>query len=213
MVMEYNPPTDPLDILHEDAHILVVNKPAGLLSVPGKGIELADCLLSRLSVAFPNTLLVHRLDRDTSGVMIFAQTGYAQRMLSMQFEKRQVKKTYVARVSGVVAQRSGLIDLPLVVDWENRPRQMVCHETGKLALTEWYKLTSCENESRLRLVPKTGRSHQLRVHCMAFGHPIIGDPIYGESIVHRRMMLHSEELKVNHPESGFGLRFRSKAPF
>ena len=211
--MEYNPPTDPLDILHEDAHILVVNKPAGLLSVPGKGIELADCLLVRLRVAFPNTLLVHRLDRDTSGVMIFAQTGYAQRMLSMQFEERRVKKTYVARVSGVVAQRSGLIDLPLVVDWENRPRQMVCHETGKLALTEWYKLTSSENESRLRLVPKTGRSHQLRVHCMAFGHPIIGDPIYGESIVHRRMMLHSEELKVNHPESGFGLRFRSKAPF
>ena len=211
--MEYNPPIDPLDILHEDAHILVVNKPAGLLSVPGKGIELADCLLSRLKVAFPNTLLVHRLDRDTSGVMIFAQTGYAQRMLSMQFEKRQVKKTYVARVSGVVTQRSGLIDLPLVVDWENRPRQMVCHETGKLALTEWYKLNSSENESRLRLVPKTGRSHQLRVHCMAFGHPIIGDPIYGESIVHRRMMLHSEELKVNHPESGFGLRFRSKAPF
>ena len=211
--MEYNPPIDPLDILHEDAHILVVNKPAGLLSVPGKGIELADCLLSRLRVAFPNTLLVHRLDRDTSGVMIFAQTGYAQRVLSMQFEKRQVKKTYVARVSGVVMQRSGLIDLPLVVDWENRPRQMVCHETGKRALTEWYKLTSRENESRLRLIPKTGRSHQLRVHCMAFGHPIIGDPIYGESIVHRRMMLHSEELKVNHPESGFGLRFRSKAPF
>ena len=211
--MEYNPPTDPLDILHEDAHILVVNKPAGLLSVPGKGIELADCLLSRLKIAFPNTLLVHRLDRDTSGVMIFAQTGYAQRMLSMQFEKRQVKKTYVARVSGVVVQRSGLIDLPLVVDWENRPRQMVCHETGKRALTEWCKLTSSENESRLRLLPKTGRSHQLRVHCMAFGHPIIGDPIYGESIVHRRMMLHSEELKVNHPESGFGLRFRSKAPF
>ena len=145
--------------------------------------------------------------------MIFAQTGYAQRMLSMQFEKRQVKKTYVARVSGIVTQRSGLIDLPLVVDWENRPRQMVCHETGKRALTEWYKLTSSENESRLRLLPKTGRSHQLRVHCMAFGHPIIGDPIYGESIVHRRMMLHSEELKVNHPESGFGLRFRSKSPF
>ena len=211
--MEYNPPTDPLDILHEDAHILVVNKPAGLLSVPGKGIELADCLLSRLKVAFPNTLLVHRLDRDTSGVMIFAQTGYAQRVLSMQFEKRQVKKTYVARVSGVVMQRSGLIDLPLVVDWENRPRQMVCHETGKRALTEWCKLTSSENESRLRLVPKTGRSHQLRVHCMAFGHPIIGDAIYGKSIVHRRMMLHSEELKINHPESGFGLRFRSKAPF
>ena len=211
--MEYNPPIDPLDILHEDAHILVVNKPAGLLSVPGKGIELADCLLSRLKIAFPNTLLVHRLDRDTSGVMIFAQTGYAQRVLSMQFEKRQVKKTYVARVSGVVMQRSGLIDLPLVVDWENRPRQMVCHETGKRALTEWYKLTSSENESRLRLLAKTGRSHQLRVHCMAFGHPIIGDPIYGDSIVHRRMMLHSEELKVNHPESGFGLRFRSKAPF
>ena len=110
--MEYNPPTDPLDILHEDSHILVVNKPAGLLSVPGKGIELADCLLNRLKVAFPNTLLVHRLDRDTSGVMIFAQTEYAQRSLSMQFEKRQVKKVYVARVFGVVAQRIGLINFP-----------------------------------------------------------------------------------------------------
>ena len=172
--MEYNPPTEPLDILHEDAHILVVNKPAGLLSVPGKGIELADCLLSRLKIAFPNTLLVHRLDRDTSGVMIFGQTEYAQRALSMQFERRQVKKTYVARVSGEVKQKSGLIDLPLVVDWANRPRQMVCHETGKLALTEWHKLSSNQNESRLRLVPKTGRSHQLRVHCMAFGHPILG---------------------------------------
>ncbi|MAJ95424.1 MAG: RNA pseudouridine synthase [Marinovum sp.] len=211
--MEYNPPTDPLDILHEDSHILVVNKPAGLLSVPGKGIELADCLLNRLKVAFPNTLLVHRLDRDTSGVMIFAQTEYAQRSLSMQFEKRQVKKVYVARVFGVVTQRIGLINLPLIVDWENRPRQMVCHETGKVAVTEWYKLSSNENESRLRLVPKTGRSHQLRVHCMALGHPILGDPIYGKASSHCRMMLHSEELRVNHPESGFGSRFRSKAPF
>lgn len=211
--MEYNPPTEPLDILHEDAHILVVNKPAGLLSVPGKGIELADCLLSRLKIAFPNTLLVHRLDRDTSGVMIFGQTEYAQRALSMQFERRQVKKTYVARVSGEVTQKSGLIDLPLVVDWANRPRQMVCHETGKLALTEWHKLSSNQNESRLRLVPKTGRSHQLRVHCMALGHPILGDPIYGEVSTHHRMMLHSEELRVKHPENGFGSRFRSKAPF
>ena len=124
---------------------------------------------------FTNTLLVHRLDRDTSGVMIFAQTEYAQRSLSMRFEKRQVKKVYVARVFGVVTQRIGLINLPLIVDWENRPRQMVCHETGKVAVTEWYKLSSNENESRLRLVPKTGRSHQLRVHCMALGHPILGD--------------------------------------
>jgi tRNA pseudouridine32 synthase/23S rRNA pseudouridine746 synthase len=131
----------------------------------------------------------------------------------MQFERRQVKKTYVARVSGEVKQKSGLIDLPLVVDWANRPRQMVCHETGKLALTEWHKLSSNQNESRLRLVPKTGRSHQLRVHCMAFGHPILGDPIYGEGSTHDRMMLHSEELRVKHPENGFGSRFRSKAPF
>jgi tRNA pseudouridine32 synthase/23S rRNA pseudouridine746 synthase len=215
MITPYDPPFDPLVILHEDAHIVVVDKPAGLLSVPGRGPELADCLITRLQVALPDALLVHRLDRDTSGIMIFALTPHAQRDLSMQFEQRRTKKTYVARVAGEVADPSGEIDLPLIVDWPNRPRQMVCHDTGKPALTRWTRTKVGDGESRLRLEPKTGRSHQLRVHCLSMGHPILGDPIYAPETFDQypRMMLHSEELRVNHPESGVGMKFRSKAPF
>jgi len=215
MITPYDPPSDPLVILHEDAHIVVVDKPAGLLSVPGRGPELADCLITRLQVALPDALLVHRLDRDTSGIMIFALTPHAQRDLSMQFEQRRTKKTYVARVAGEVADPSGEIDLPLIVDWPNRPRQMVCHDTGKPALTRWTRTKVGDGESRLRLEPKTGRSHQLRVHCLSMGHPILGDPIYAPETFDQypRMMLHSEELRVNHPESGVGMKFRSKAPF
>lgn len=215
MITPYDPPSDPLVILHEDAHIVVVDKPAGLLSVPGRGPDLADCLITRLQVAFPDALLVHRLDRDTSGIMIFALTPHAQRDLSMQFEQRRTKKTYVARVAGEVSETSGEIDLPLIVDWPNRPRQMVCHDTGKPALTRWTRTKVGDGESRLRLEPKTGRSHQLRVHCLSMGHPILGDPIYAPETFDQypRMMLHSEELRVNHPESGVGMKFRSKAPF
>jgi tRNA pseudouridine32 synthase/23S rRNA pseudouridine746 synthase len=212
---EYTPPNDPLDILHEDAHLLIVDKPAGLLSVPGKGPELADCLTARLQAVFPETLLVHRLDRDTSGVMVFARTRHAQRHLGLQFEKRMVKKAYVARVWGV-ADTGGLIDLPLIVDWPNRPLQMVCHETGKPAQTEWKRVTVEGETSRLRLWPRTGRSHQLRVHCLAMGHPILGDPFYasGPSLEgHDRLMLHSEELRIKHPEGGRSLKFRSPVPF
>jgi len=215
MITPYDPPSDPLVILHEDAHIVVVDKPAGLLSVPGRGPELADCLITRLQVVFPELLLVHRLDRDTSGVMVFAMTPHAQRNLSMQFEQRATKKTYVARVAGEVAEKSGEIDLPLIVDWPNRPRQKVCHDTGKPALTEWTRTKVGNGESLLRLVPKTGRSHQLRVHCLSMGHPILGDPIYAPQTYDRypRMMLHSQELRLNHPENGLGMKFRSKAPF
>ena len=215
MITPYYPPSDPLVILHEDAHIVVVDKPAGLLSVPGRGPELADCLITRLQVVFPELLLVHRLDRDTSGVMVFAMTPHAQRNLSMQFEQRVTKKTYVARVAGEVAEKSGEIDLPLIVDWPNRPRQKVCHDTGKPALTEWTRTKVGNGESLLRLVPKTGRSHQLRVHCLSMGHPILGDPIYAPKTYDRypRMMLHSQELRLNHPENGLGMKFRSKAPF
>jgi len=215
MITPYDPPSDPLVILHEDAHIVVVDKPAGLLSVPGRGPELADCLITRLQVVFAELLLVHRLDRDTSGVMVFAMTPHAQRNLSMQFEQRVTKKTYVARVAGEVAEKSGEIDLPLIVDWPNRPRQKVCHDTGKPALTEWTRTKVGNGESLLRLVPKTGRSHQLRVHCLSMGHPILGDPIYAPQTYDRypRMMLHSQELRLNHPENGLGMKFRSKAPF
>lgn len=213
---DYTPPMDPLEILHEDHEIVVVNKPAGLLSVPGRGAHLADCLLTRLQVAFPNALLVHRLDRDTSGVMVFGLTPHAQRNLSMQFEKRATKKTYVARLQGVLEPKVGTVDLPLIVDWENRPRQMVCHDTGKSATTDWRVLKTGDNETRVRLSPKTGRSHQLRVHMLAMGHPILGDPLYADGAAREdfdRMMLHSEELRVNHPDSGRGLSFRTKAPF
>ncbi|MCV6595160.1 MAG: pseudouridine synthase [Silicimonas sp.] len=211
----YTPPDTPLEILHADHEVLVVVKPHGLLSVPGKGPHLADCLITRIQAAYPEALLVHRLDRDTSGVMVFALTPHAQRHLGLQFEKRQVKKTYVARVWGEVAEKTGLIDLPLIVDWPNRPRQMVDHENGKPAQTEWRVQRRAEGETRLRLFPKTGRSHQLRVHCLAIGHPILGDPFYAEGPAHDfpRLMLHSESLRFRHPDGGRGMNFTAKPDF
>ena len=212
---DYDPPNDPLDILHADHEVLVINKPAGLLSVPGRGPHLADCLIARIQAAFPEALLVHRLDRDTSGVMVFALTPHAQRHLGLQFEKRQTKKTYVARVWGEVTEKTGVIDLPLIVDWPNRPRQMVDHERGKAAVTEWRVVRKSSEETRLRLYPKTGRSHQLRVHCLEIGHPILGDPFYAEGPARDfpRLMLHSENLRFRHPDGGVGQSFSAKAPF
>ncbi|WP_377509400.1 RluA family pseudouridine synthase [Octadecabacter sp. R77987] len=212
---DYDPPTDPLVILHEDQEVILVDKPAGLLSVPGKGEHLADCLLTRVQAVFPTALLVHRLDRDTSGVMIFAATRHAQRHLGLQFEKRQTQKTYVARVWGEMAEKTGTVDLPMIVDWPNRPLQMVCHETGKPAQTDWRVVRRGGGETRVRLMPKTGRSHQLRVHMLALGHPILGDPFYatGAARDHDRMMLHSETLQFRHPDGGKGMRITAKAPF
>ncbi|WP_375229675.1 RluA family pseudouridine synthase [Roseobacter sp. S98] len=215
METDYQPPHDPLVILHEDAEVLLVEKPSGLLSVPGKGAHLADCLLSRVQSAFPDALLVHRLDRDTSGVMIFALTPHAQRHLGLQFEKRMTQKTYVARVWGVPAEKTGTIDLPLIVDWPNRPRQMVDHENGKPAQTDWRLLKSDGQTSRMRLQPRTGRSHQLRVHMLELGHPILGDPFYatGPARDFPRLMLHSEELRFKHPQGGRSMKVRARAPF
>lgn len=215
MTEAYNPPTDPLEILHHDHEILIVNKPSGLLSVPGRGEHLSDCLIGRVQDVFPQALLVHRLDRDTSGVMVFGLTPHAQRHLGLQFEKRGIKKTYVARVAGRLEPKTGTVDLPLIVDWPNRPKQKVCHETGKAAVTGWRVMRSGDDESRVRLFPKTGRSHQLRVHMLALGHPILGDPFYAEGAAreHPRLMLHSEEIRLRHPDGGEGIRFRAKAPF
>lgn len=212
---KYQPPDVPLSVIHEDPDLLIVDKPSGLLSVPGRGPELADCLLSRVQAAFPQALLVHRLDRDTSGLMVFALTPHAQRHLGLQFEHRRVKKTYVARVWGRVEPRTGQVDLPLIVDWPNRPKQKVDHETGKPAVTDWKVQRHGEAETRLRLFPKTGRSHQLRVHCLAMGHPILGDPFYAEGAAREfpRLMLHAEELRLLHPDGGKGIKFRSKPPF
>lgn len=212
---DYSPPSGDIVVLHEDSDLLVVDKPAGLLSVPGKGEDLADCLLSRLEAAFPTVRLVHRLDRDTSGVMVFGLTAHAQRHLGAQFEARKTKKTYVALVAGRLEPKSGEVDLPLIVDWPNRPRQMVCHETGKPALTGWKVMKASDTESRVRLFPHTGRSHQLRVHMLALGHPILGDELYAPETAaqYPRMMLHAEELRLSHPESGKGMTFRQPAPF
>lgn len=211
----YAPPRGEIPILHADHEILVVGKPAGLLSVPGKGPELADCLIERLRSAFPTILLVHRLDRDTSGVMVFGLTPHAQRHLGLQFEKRQVKKTYLARVAGRLEPKTGRVDLPLTVDWPNRPRQKICHETGREAVTAWRVVRARREESRVQLMPRTGRSHQLRVHMLALGHPILGDPLYAPetAAAHPRMMLHALELRLRHPDGGAGHGFRAPAPF
>jgi len=212
---DYTPPSDPLVVLHEDHEILLVDKPSGLLSVPGKGAHLADCLITRVQAAYPMALLVHRLDCDTSGVMVFALTRHAQRHLGLQFEKRQIRKTYLARVWGEMVEKSGTVDLPLIVDWPNRPLQKIDHEKGREAITEWRLLRAKDGESRLRLTPKTGRSHQLRVHMLALGHPILGDPFYatGPARDFERLMLHSETLRLRHPDGGKGLRFRAPCPF
>lgn len=216
MSHDYDPPQEPLRILHEDVEILGIDKPAGLLSVPGKGAHLADCLLARVQAVFPHALLVHRLDRDTSGVMVFALSPHAQRHLGLQFEKRQTKKTYVARVWGLL-QGSGTVDLPLCVDWPNRPKQHVNFEQGKQAITDWTVLRQENNgqSTRVRLHPQTGRSHQLRVHMAELGHPILGDPFYatGSALDFPRLMLHAEELKLRSPADGQWIRMRSKAPF
>jgi tRNA pseudouridine32 synthase/23S rRNA pseudouridine746 synthase len=211
----YAPPDCTLDILHEDHELLFVSKPSGLLSVPGKGAHLADCLLKRVQGVFPHALLVHRLDLDTSGVMIFALTPHAQRHLGQQFEKRMTKKSYVAVVSGQLTPKEGIVDAPIIVDWPNRPKQMICFETGRSAQTEWKVMRLDGDNTRVRLHPVTGRSHQLRVHMLSLGHPILGDPFYATDAARAfpRMMLHAESLHVRHPDGGKGLTVKSRCPF
>lgn len=215
MSSDYNPPDTPLDILHHDHELLVVNKPNGLLSVPGKGEHLADCLIARIQAVFPEALLVHRLDRDTSGVMVFALTPHAQRHLGLQFEKRQTKKVYIAEVWGEVAEDSGTVDLPLIVDWPNRPKQHVDYENGKAAQTDWKVVRRRDGKTRMRLMPLTGRSHQLRVHMLELGHPILGDPFYASGAARDfpRLMLHAESLRLRHPDGGKHHTFKAKCPF
>ena len=212
----YNPPDVPLSILHHDSALLIVDKPSGLLSVPGKDPGKEDCLIDRLRRVFPEVLLVHRLDCDTSGVMVFALTKAAQGNLGQQFEKRQTKKIYVARLAGRLEPKEGTVDLPLCVDWPNRPRQHVNHEIGKPAITDYRVVRYDGNTTRVRLMPQTGRSHQLRVHMLELGHPILGDQIYAEGAdrdAHPRMMLHAESLRLRHPETGKSVTFSAPAPF
>ncbi|UWQ17787.1 RluA family pseudouridine synthase [Jannaschia sp. M317] len=211
----YDPPTGPIATVYHDDHLLVVDKPHGLLSVPGRGEHLADCLLSRLAADWPEVLLCHRLDRDTSGIMIFALTKEAQRKIGRMFETKRVKKRYIARVWGAVAEASGTIDLPLIVDWPNRPLQHVNFETGKPSVTDWHRVAVEDGTTRMRLMPRTGRSHQLRVHMQSLGHPILGDPFYASGAAQDfpRMMLHAEGLKFEHPIDGQVMRLEAPCPF
>lgn len=211
----YAPPEDGLRLIHHDATIVVADKPAGLLSVPGRGADRADCLIARLRADFPGVLLVHRLDLDTSGVMVFALTRAAQGELGRQFEARTVDKAYVARLSGRLEPETGRVDLPLIVDWPNRPRQHVNHETGRPARTDWQVIGRTEGETRVRLTPLTGRSHQLRVHMAETGHPILGDTLYatGAAMDHPRLMLHAESLSFRHPASREPVSYRVPCPF
>ena len=212
----YAPPDVPLSILYEDRHIIVVDKPSGLLSVPGKLEGRQDCLVSRLVAERWDALLVHRLDCDTSGVMIFGRTKQAQGFLGQEFEKRRAKKSYIARVAGEIAGEKGHIDLPLCADWPNRPRQMVSYEHGRPAQTDWEVIGRAAGETRVKLTPLTGRSHQLRVHMLELGHAILGDPIYASGPDyedHPRLMLHAHTLGLHHPETGEWIDFQAPIPF
>ena len=193
--------------------MIIVTKPAGLLSVPGKAPGAGDCLESRLRHQIPEALLVHRLDMDTSGLMVFAANRAAQRHLGLQFEKRHVDKTYVADVEGQIGADTGTVTLPLICDWPNRPLQMVCHDRGKHAETRWQVIGGGVDWTRLELFPKTGRSHQLRVHMQAIGHPILGDRFYGDHTRAPRLHLHAAALGFYHPSDGRRVTFQDPAPF
>lgn len=211
----YCPPDGAPQVIYEDDHIIVVNKPAGLLSVPGKLAGRQDCVVSRLLGTHWDALLVHRLDCDTSGLMIFARTKLAQGFLGQEFEKRRAAKTYIARVWGCLVDGSGHIDLPIATDWPNRPRQQVDYETGRPAQTNWQVIDHDDYSTRVRLSPLTGRSHQLRVHMLALGHPILGDPIYATDKARDfpRLMLHAETLSLHHPDTKSWISFTAPCPF
>ncbi|MEM9047334.1 MAG: RluA family pseudouridine synthase [Pseudomonadota bacterium] len=209
----YAPPDGPLSVLHADRHVLVLEKPAGLLTVPGRGPHLADSLASRAEALFPGARVVHRLDRDTSGVLVMGLTVAAHRDLSLQFQKRLTDKRYAALVSGHPATASGRIERPLAFDPDNKPRQKICYATGRMAITDWAVVGYEGAATRMALVPVTGRSHQLRVHMRALGHPILGDPLYGSTVATPRMMLHAQTLGFTHPAHGRPMQFTVPAPF
>ncbi len=205
-------------LIHIDRSLIVVNKPTRLLSVPGRGPEKQDCLVTRLQVEFSDALIVHRLDFDTSGLIVLARGKAMHRELSILFQERQVEKRYVAVVDGKPEKECGEVNLPLIVDWPNRPLHKVDFEIGKPSLTR-FQVTAYDPEkhaSRVSLIPETGRTHQLRVHMQALGHPILGDPLYacGDARTKaNRLLLHAEYLAFSHPVTGKALSFNCAAPF
>lgn len=214
----YVPPPDTgLSVVHADDALVVVDKPAGLLSVPGRGDDKADCLASRVQAEFPDALIVHRLDMSTSGLLVLARGEAVHRELSRLFRERQVAKRYVAVVAGRLAADAGEVDLPLICDWPNRPRQKVDFAIGKPSLTRFRRLAhdAAADTTRVELEPVTGRSHQLRVHLASLGHPILGDDLYGGAATDRaaRLLLHAMDLSFVHPSTAAVVHFHCHAPF
>jgi tRNA pseudouridine32 synthase/23S rRNA pseudouridine746 synthase len=215
-------PAEPLlDVLHVDPDFVVVDKPSGLLSVPGRGPDKADCVAARVRRLYPGCIeqpAVHRLDMDTSGLLVVARTTEAHRLLSRQFQKRETRKRYIALLDGVVEQDGGTLRLPFRLDIDNRPYQIYDEVHGKLGITHWQKLSVENGHTRVAFVPVTGRTHQLRVHAAhsrGLGVPIVGDPLYGRGPGPgpARLKLHATELGFAHPRTGTPLDFHSPAPF
>ena len=218
----YQPPMSPyLDIIYQDNDIVVLNKPSGLLTVPGRLPEHQDCLQNRVLKVLPTATIVHRLDMATSGIILLALNKPAHVNISRQFEKRLTQKNYIARVFGKVEKSQGSVDQPLICDWPNRPKQKVDHEQGKAALTHYRVLSYDKNNDNqittlLALTPVTGRSHQLRVHMLCLGHPIIGDRLYAHPLAlsaSNRLQLHAQMLQIAHPVSEQTLTFTKDCPF
>lgn len=211
---------DAIELLHADEGVVLVCKPAGMLSVPGRGPDRQDCAASRVQALFADARVVHRLDMGTSGVLLFARGLQAQRALSRAFEQRLVAKTYVAVVAGSPEGDEGTVDLPLIVDWPQRPRQKVDLQQGRSALTRWRRIgpagAAWPGATRVALQPLTGRSHQLRVHLCSIGHPILGDELYAPQEVRDaapRLLLHATALEFPHPLQNRRMRLDSAEPF
>jgi len=209
-----------LAIIYQDDHLIAVNKPGGMLSVPGRGADKQDCVIARLLPHIPEARIVHRLDCHTSGIMLLAVGAEMQRCLSRQFHDREVEKTYIALVNGTVQQHSGVIDIPMRADPGNRPVQVIDSVNGKQAKTRWRllgheRINRSDEVSRLQLHPVTGRTHQLRVHCMALGHPVVGDRLYNSAaaVKAERMMLHAQQLELVHPANNKRLRLVASCGF
>lgn len=203
-------------VIHVDESLAVVDKPAGLLAVPGRGLHKADCALSRIRQRYADALVVHRLDQATSGLLVFARGAVPQRTLARAFAEGRVRKWYEAIVCGVVVSSEGRIELPIAADWPNRPRQRVDIERGRPSLTLWWVLERdhAAQCTRLRLQPVTGRTHQLRVHLAAIGHPIVGDALYAShDMLAPRTMLHASQLEFEHPLGGTSQRFQCTPAF